>query len=200
ELAVQVVGPQGPLDELNVMLFRAVRAENGWSDRTFEAHEKTDASGRVRLEGKHVGKKVLVIDARPLGLRRVERELELAPGKHALTITLEPGLEITGRLVDVLGHPIVRPEGESRFGDVMQLYATSSAERNEWIFSALEDDGRFTFIGLDPIEYDLEVSRGPWSSICLDGVRAGTKDLLIALKTRDDPLDRGNHCAEVHAR
>jgi RNA polymerase sigma-70 factor (ECF subfamily) len=186
--------------DVNAGLFRAVRSEDGWSDRTFEANAKSDALGRVRLAGRHVGKKIVVVDARDRGFRRLEHVLEVEPGAHVLALTLEKGLEIRGRLVDVDGHAIARPAGESRFGDVLQLHAIVPSQANEWIFAAIEDDGAFTFTGLDASDYNLEISNGPWASICLDGVRAGSQDVVIALKRRDDPLDRGNHCAEIHAQ
>jgi hypothetical protein len=200
ELALQIAAPDGPAADVRATLFRAVRSEDGWSDRTFEVQGKSDASGRVHLAGQHVGKKILVVDARDRGFTRVQREVELAPGAHTLSIALERGLEIRGRLVDVNGAPILRPPGESRYGDALQLHAVDPAVPGEWIFAALEDDGRFAFTALDALEYELDVSNGPWSSLCLDGVRAGTRDLLITLKRHDDPLARGNHCAEIHAR
>ncbi len=201
ELSLKISDENGrAIAGIHAALFRAVRSEDGWSDRTWEASSKFDSEGRAHLSGEHVGRKILVVDGRELGFQRFERDLELGVGAHELAVTLARGLEIRGRLVDVDGHAIVRETGESRFGNVLQLRALDPRRPTDWIFSEIADDGAFLFRGLDPGPHQLEISGGPWSSICMDGVRAGATDVLITLKLHDDPRDRGNHCAEIHGR
>jgi len=190
----------GAVPGVTVTLLRAVNSEDGWSGERWEVSAKSDARGRAQLDGEYVGKKFLVVEPRELGLRRVRRELEITEGSQTLTVVLEKGLEIRGRLVDVDGRAVVRAPGEAHFGDDLQLHALDPAQPRKWIFADGGTNGDFRFHGLDDGRHILEVSRGPWSSICLDGVRAGATDVVVTLKRRDDPLDRGHHCAEIHAR
>lgn len=201
ELDVRLIDADGaPVAGQFVIVQRAVRSPDGWSDQTFEVSAETDEQGRVHLVGERVGAKRILVDARARGWRKLVRELDLGPGRLSLELSLERGVSIAGRLVDVDGRPIVPEPDEVRFGRGVQLSASTAAQPNDWLFARIDEHGAFVIDGLDPKEYALRVQGGPWSQICVDGVRAPRQDLILRLKLDDDPLDRGDHCAEIHVR
>ncbi|MBL8857557.1 MAG: sigma-70 family RNA polymerase sigma factor [Planctomycetes bacterium] len=201
EHKLKIVDTSGrPIPRVHVTLMRAVRSPEGWSDETWEVGVTTTESGIALLEAGHVGDKVMIVDGRAQGYRRLRLARRIEAGFSEETLQLEYGLEIRGRIVDVDGRAIHPRPAASLQALELQLHALSPAEPNEWIFARIEDDGSFVIGGLDDLAHSLDVAGGPWSRTCMEGVRAGTHDQLITLKREDDPRDLGDHCAEIHAR
>jgi hypothetical protein len=200
-LVLRIVDERGgPVVGAVAVLSRNVRSPEGFGPRTWEAGGPTDAGGIARFTGEHVGSKHLSVEARTQGFRRLDRDMTLAVGAHDETIVLAPGLEIEGTLRDLEGHVVTTGTAPSGNGMDIQVYARGASARDEWIFASIDDNGRFLLRGLDDEEYQLEVQGGPWSPVCMTGVRAGKRDLALRLKLDDDPRDAGDHCAEIHAR
>ena len=195
-LALRTIDPAGAaLDGVVVrVLTSATRRDGTPSAGAVEAHGVTDATGWVELNGEGLSRKRVTLDARSRGWRQATLELALS-GAHTELVTLEPGLEIRGRLVDAAGRA-VEPR-EDGWGSDPQVFA-SARDVNAWFDALHEPGGRFRVIGLAEEPHRVFLQSPTLSPICLEGVVPGGEELEIVVKRRDEPLDVGPHCAEVH--
>lgn len=141
-----------PLSDLCVLLTARVARSNDaapeWFDEGFGAGRvlaRTDARGRYAFADLPAGRYWLSAGDKGWA-RRGELSIELAEGEAPRDVDLQfdPGLSITGTLVDARGEPVV---GEAVFAerDLRSVYDLTRA------------GGRFELFGLDAGEYTLRV-------------------------------------------
>ena len=176
-IAGALVDPEGrPLGDMWVLLSGDDRDRGLLNDdrvnplgRTIRnLHARTDARGRYRFDDLPPG--VYRVSGGAKGwARRAERELSLLPGDEltGIDLVLDPGLEISGVVVDPEGRPVVgvgvhayRDEDESQFLTA-RTYALCDAR------------GEFALRGLQPGTYTLHVSGALDSVLDATSERAG---------------------------
>ena len=114
----------------------------------------TKSDGSYRLEGLPSGRHVLSFEHGHH--RRAVRDVEVGPDEVRLDVTLEPGLEIVGRVVDGEGMPIPGVAVAARPATVVDRASTFRAymERKE-----TDSEGRFRITGLEPGSYRVEAKK-----------------------------------------
>jgi len=187
-LALCVTDETGrPVRDAALALFRDVRHEDAWIEE-LETRAETDASGRAELAGRHLGRKVLRIDARAQGLRAFEEELSIeSPGRAERSLELARGAAISGVVTAVEGGAV---EGASVAVEGDGPWPAARVEAGA--------DGRFELRGLGPGPVTLSVQSDRCSPALLAGVAPGSADVVVTLKRSDDPRDVGDHRAEIH--
>lgn len=178
-----------PCANVPVRLFRRGKTFVGAPGDEWESGGASDAFGRVELAGKHLGRKLLVVEGTELGWRRVRTRFEIADaGPRAETLVLERGPVLAGRVLTLAGEPVADAS----------VYATSVADEERGAEQTRTDAlGRFRLIGLDPGDWSVHVDGGAHSPARVRAV-AGREDLEFRLKLADDPRDVGDHRAELH--
>ena len=189
-LALSLTDPEAlPVKEAKVRVFRRVlRAAEEWQ-WVVEEQGWTDANGRVRIDGGHLGEKRIEIDPKGQGLQT--RTLTYGVdriGAHELHETLSPGLVVEGTVTTVDGSPLP---------DDLRIVITGE-DTNEWRFAEVGQGGNFRYDGLDPGVFTLRTSPDGWSPVFLRDLEAGCGPLFLALKRRTDTRDVGTHMAELH--
>lgn len=167
----------------------------------------TGPDGRVTLEGRWSGHKLVVVDGRAVG-RTLERSELMVDGSgvHALEVTLGSAWELEGRIEAL--------DGSSVAGALLTAYATPDGWREPWFrpwwdpvaAQRVGPDGRFRILANPPTSGAGALwlalpkdAAEPWSPFARE-VRAGEGELLLHLKRASDPVVRGLHLAELHGR
>ena len=180
-----------PVEGAVVRLFRDVFVADGNTREEMESAAQSDEHGRVTLSGKKLGTKRLLVDARYFGLRAEQIEWTVAaPGASDRRVVLSPGLTIAGQLRGPDGGP----------PPPLHVFTAFATPQREWLDAQIDEQGYFSFRGLDPGTYTLRCSARGASIFELQGVEAGRMDLELALKREDDPRDVGLHRGEIHGR
>lgn len=189
-LALTLVdGAGAPCANVPVRLFRRGKTFAGTAGDEWESGGVSDAFGRVDLAGKHLGRKLLVVEAAEQGWRRVRTRFEIAgAGPRAETLVLERGPVLAGRVLTLAGEPVADAS----------VYATCLADEERSAEQTRTDAlGHFRLPGLDPGEWSLQVDGGAFSPATVRAA-AGREDLELRLKLADDARDVGDHRAELH--
>jgi len=139
-LVGQVTGLGGePLANVSVQIYAKDHGSNrsvyGW----------TDSNGRFRADSLTEG--AWSVFVQPAGYRKENKELELHTGENRLTLQLDRGPEVEGRVVDSAGQPVPRALLSLRVAD-----GTVSSGNSD-------DEGHFLLRGLEPGLYQLQASR-----------------------------------------
>lgn len=115
-----------------------------------------------------------------------------AAGEHVDigTIRLEKGLELTGRVVDEHGEPVRRfdvhltPEDDP----VPSWWTTADRAAGAWWTKDTQVGAPFEFHGLPRGRYRLRIrASNVREEILLEGIAAGTRDLVVRTPPRDHP-------------
>jgi len=194
------------------------------------ASAKSDATGTATLAGTRIGRKHLTVEAHHLGLSSSEQFTDVRfTGFQELDVVLPRTLAIRGRLVfpagtDVEGESTGRlyeiapaPEGQPSAIDlVRKQHEGASYTRvggcrvtatpmekgrspGDAIDAKLAADGSFTIEGVVAGDWRVAYS-GRFAEAARFDVAAGSDDVVLTLKERDDPRPLGDHLAEIHAR
>jgi uncharacterized GH25 family protein len=137
----RVVSPDGqPVPGAEVTVTKTDSAQGiGFSDIITQ----TDGDGRYILDGVPPGPRTL--EARAEGYRRAVRDLEVKEGDTTADFTLESGFQVSGRVIDEAGNPVVSAQ-------LLMMAGRSFTG----VLSALSGpDGTFHFDGVQPGTFRL---------------------------------------------
>lgn len=109
-------------------------------------------------------------------------ERDVDASTHEVTIRLEPGLTIEGRVLDEGGTPIPGVVVEAATGTLWGFGPDAE--------SSTGDDGAFRLVGLGRREYQIRIPRppAPWAAPPELPSRGGAKDLVLRLRRGEAPL------------
>ncbi len=108
---------------------------------------QTDGDGRYVLDGVPPGARTL--EARAEGYRRGVRDLEVKEGDTTADFTLENGFQVSGRVVDEAGNPVVSA----------QLLMVAGRSFTEVLSALSGPDGAFHFDGVPPGTFRLSARK-----------------------------------------
>jgi RNA polymerase sigma-70 factor (ECF subfamily) len=162
-LAGRVLGPQGePLADALVVAgctarIRTTRLADGNEARTGNTLEtRTDALGAFRLEGLAPGSNSVWVRAptrHAQSLATWKREVEIAErGTTPLEVSLEPGVEVSGRVTDAADEPV--------HGASVETPGTRERFSLDGHAASTRPDGSFRLAGLPAGEIELVASSG----------------------------------------
>ena len=205
ELKLDIRDPEGEgLHGAEVTLYRRLRGHDGKWKESIEAQKKTDSWGIVRLSGKVLGQKRLLVRSRFFTITR-DHEETIGINQAGLTewrVDMDRGVEIAGRIVDPAGNPVE--------GFVVHAYQGKWGHWTPYPKGKSDKEGRFRIQGLAPGRYHLrsragQWSRGythhkDWSPLLFRDLATGAPEVQLQLKPRDAIRSQGHHTAEAHAR
>lgn len=116
---------------------------------------ETGADGSFRIAGLVPGTRVL--EARHPDHPISRREIDLQPGENRVTLVLEPGITVTGRVTDLSGAPV--PDA--------RVEPISDAEG---VSARTGPDGTFRLTGLAPGTVGLRAAKRGWAPAVLEAV------------------------------
>ena len=158
-----------------------------WHPKTESvARETSDESGIFSLEGLPAGEYAL--RAFSTSHRPAEvPELQVSPrGATEVVVELRGGLEITGRVVDPTGEPVIGARVEShlalrRMGPI--IYGMTHRDDLAWAAGDLgvltDEDGRFRLERLPSGNRRILVRHADWAPTVVEPVAAGSRDLVV---------------------
>ncbi len=165
-----------------------------------ETRVTTDGSGLARVDGDTLGGKSALVLPPGEGLApKLVRFVVTAGETVALTVVLEPGLDIAGH-VSLHGETFM-----AEMADGIKLHIVDSLA-GQWLFADVQSDGAFRFADLPSGTHRVHASNNDWRGVSLRlssgwlDVVAGTENVELELKRSDDPRDVGVHGAELHGR
>lgn len=212
-LAVRVRDAEGrPVEGAWVRLYRQLLADGETAPEdalaaiakfetqaAWEGGTRTDGSGLAKIDGRRLGAKWLVVEARPVGQPSLRTRCEVGfTGWQEHDVVLPVAHSIEGRLALPAGVDaavLARPGAAT-------IEAISASDSDPYL-GTLDADGRFTIGGLPAGPY--RVACRVAAAACLSpaaqfDVPAGARDLALELKAVDDLTAHGHHLAEVHGR
>ena len=149
---------------------------------TWGGGETTGESGAFVVAGLPAGTAELTaLDRNGAAGGYLEARLQVAAGTDGVEIVLRRGLDISGRIVDEDGRPVVGRTVIAREAAANPLASAGGKEG-----PTTDIDGRFRFVGLAPGLYRLHLdgAGGGWVRMWLTGgerVAAGSRDLSLTL-------------------
>ncbi|MBL8842954.1 MAG: sigma-70 family RNA polymerase sigma factor [Planctomycetes bacterium] len=165
----------------------------------WEGGARTDGSGLAKIDGRRLGAKWLVVEARPVGQPSLRTRCEVGfTGWQEHDVVLPLAHSIEGRLVlppGVDATVLARPGAAT-------IEAISASDSDPYV-GTLDGDGRFTIGGLPAGPYRVAcrvAAAARLSPAAQFDVPAGSRDVALELKAVDDLAAHGHHLAEVHGR
>lgn len=158
----------------------------GWYFEPFPTpRAKTDAQGRFELAWIAPGQQELnaSVEKRPqIGKAKLVAKC-VAGQTTSVDLVLDPGLTISGRIVDREGQPVARWTVRARPDPYGFAYPRQGDSDEEGRFLIANLDGEFRYhLGADPKGIFSIPSRG-----VLQGVRPGARDVEIVVESRAEP-------------
>jgi hypothetical protein len=126
------------------------------SDLGPEASAETAGDGSFRLDGLPTGPRSFVAVRR--GFRKQVRDLDVRPGENRLDFRLEPGVSVSGRVVDRDGAPVPGVSVSLQGGTTFPGQAVS------------EPDGSFVLPGVSADTYQLHAQKEGYADRRIEGV------------------------------
>ncbi|MFN0008646.1 MAG: sigma-70 family RNA polymerase sigma factor [Planctomycetota bacterium] len=164
----------------------AVEHRGGWYFEPFPTpRAKTDADGKFRLDWIAPGQQELnaSLEGRP-ELGKAKLRAKCAAGQTtSVELVLDPGLTITGRIVDREGQPVARWTVRAKPDPYGFAYPRQSDSDEEGRFLLANLDGAHRYdLAADPKNVFSIPSRGT-----LQGVLPGARDVEIVVESRAEP-------------
>jgi hypothetical protein len=147
----------------------------------------TDDKGRFTAEDVPVGDIMMRVEAEEHAIQTTYKN-GVKPGETVtgIKVTLKPALTITGKLLDEKGEPMTMAWVRAR-----QISAADGEPSSQLLGARVQQDGTFSVNNIAEGTYSLEVqtwNRGggtQYEPLKRDGVVAGTKDIVLRMKVRE---------------
>jgi protocatechuate 3,4-dioxygenase beta subunit len=153
----RVVDPRGkPVPEIGVRLRPSVLvfSDSGLMDLLQD--QKTDADGRFRFDGLPRGKR-FDLDVEPPGYLPASVQSVEVPVPEPLTITLETGRSLSGRVTGPAGEPVQKAQILLQEERTIQSSLGDANAEVPRLLGSTDGEGRFQVQGVAPGAADLEI-------------------------------------------
>ncbi|MEM8883695.1 MAG: carboxypeptidase-like regulatory domain-containing protein [Planctomycetota bacterium] len=148
----------------------------------------TDSKGRFRAVDVPSGDIVLYVEAEGLAMQTMSKK-GVAPGSEVkgMKVTMKPALVITGKVLNESGEPMTRAWVRATLTG-----PTDGESSTQATGARVREDGTFEVTRIPEGSYELEVRTWGWGEnrveyepLKLNGIAAGTKDVVLQLKVKE---------------